>query len=95
MRLFLVIPCYNEQEVLPLTARAVADKMHALVDQGRVAADSRVLLVDDGSCDGTWPLICSLHAQDPLFCGLKLSTLLPIGRSMVPQTPQELWERQF
>ena len=73
MRLFLVIPCYNEQEVLPLTARAVADKMHALVDQGRVAADSRVLLVDDGSCDGTWPLICSLHAQDPLFCGLKLA----------------------
>ena len=73
MRLFLVIPCYNEQEVLPLTARAVVDKMHALVDQGRVAADSRVLLVDDGSRDGTWPLICSLHAQDPLFCGLKLA----------------------
>lgn len=73
MRLFLVIPCYNEQEVLPITAKAIEEKMRALIEQGRIAADSRVLLVDDGSKDATWPLICSLHQQNSLFTGLKLA----------------------
>lgn len=73
MRLFLVIPCYNEQEVLPLTAQAIERKMIHLMEQGRIDADSRVLLVDDGSKDGTWPLICSLHQKSSLFSGLKLA----------------------
>ncbi|MGI6264481.1 MAG: glycosyltransferase family 2 protein [Acutalibacteraceae bacterium] len=73
MRLFLVIPCYNEQEVLPLAAGVMEEKMNALIASGRIAPDSRVLLVDDGSRDGTWPLIVSLHQQNPLFSGLKLA----------------------
>ena len=73
MRLFLVIPCYNEQEVLPITAKAIEQKMQDLMSQGRISTDSRVLLVDDGSRDATWPLICSLHQQNPLFTGLKLA----------------------
>lgn len=73
MRLFLVVPCYNEEDVLPITAKAIAEKMQALMAQGRIAADSRVMLVDDGSKDATWPIICSLHQQDPMFTGLKLA----------------------
>lgn len=73
MRLFLVIPCYNEQEVLPITAKAIDRKMHTLMEQNRISPDSRVLLVDDGSKDQTWSIISSLHAQDPLFTGLKLA----------------------
>ena len=73
MRLFLVIPCYNEQEVLPITAKAIGKKMAALMEQGRISDDSRVLLVDDGSKDQTWPITETLHKQDPLFTGLKLA----------------------
>lgn len=73
VKLYLVVPCYNEQEVLPITAKAIAEKMRSLMTACRITADSRVLLVDDGSKDATWPLICSLHQQDPLFSGLKLA----------------------
>lgn len=73
MRLFLVIPCYNEQEVLPITAKVIGQKMHTLMEQNRISPDSRVLLVDDGSKDQTWSIISSLHVQDPLFTGLKLA----------------------
>ncbi len=73
LRLYLVIPCYNEEEALPETARRLRDKLHRLVEAGAIAADSRILLVNDGSTDRTWELICALHKADALFCGLSLS----------------------
>ncbi|MFT3950608.1 MAG: glycosyltransferase family 2 protein [Oscillospiraceae bacterium] len=71
--LYLVIPCYNEEEMLPLTARAVKEKLQALIAAGKISPDSRVLFVDDGSKDATWHGISGLHKVDALFCGLKLS----------------------
>ena len=72
-RLYIVVPCYNEQEVLQETARRLGDKLDALVRQGLVAPDSRVLFVDDGSRDKTWACIRALHEKDARFSGLKLS----------------------
>ena len=68
--LYFVIPCYNEEEALPLTAPVFRRKLAAL--QGRIAPASRILLVDDGSRDRTWEIIRSLHEGDPCFSGLRL-----------------------
>ncbi|MCI8497455.1 MAG: glycosyltransferase family 2 protein [Clostridiales bacterium] len=72
-RLYVVVPCYNEEEVLPETAVRLMDKMQALIAAGKIAEDSRVLLVNDGSKDRTWELIAGLHEQDSLFSGVNLS----------------------
>ena len=72
-RLYIVVPCYNEEEVLPETARRLRAKMTALTEAGKIAPDSRVLFVNDGSKDRTWDIIRSLHESDPLFSGLDLS----------------------
>ena len=72
-KLMVVIPCYNEQEVLHETARRLTLKMRELADKGLCDPESRVLLVDDGSRDQTWAIIQGLHAENPLFEGLKLS----------------------
>ena len=72
-RLYIVVPCYNEEEVLPETARRLRAKMTALTEAGKIAPDSRVLFVNDGSRDRTWDIIRSLHERDPLFSGLDLS----------------------
>ena len=71
--LYIVIPCYNEEEVLPETSRRLAEKLDALTHSGAVSPQSRVMLVDDGSRDGTWRLITLLHEGDPRFDGLRLS----------------------
>ena len=71
--LYVVIPCYKEEEVLPETARRLKSKMAALVEQGRIAPDSRVMFVNDGSKDRTWEIIASLHQEDRLFSGVNLS----------------------
>lgn len=72
-RLFCVIPCYNEQEVLPETSKRIKEKLSSLMDRGLIARDSRVLLVNDGSKDSTWEIIEKLHNTDELFQGIKLS----------------------
>lgn len=72
-RLYLIVPCYNEEKVLPETTRQLQQKMESLISSGKIAPDSRVLLVDDGSRDATWPLICQFHQQNSLFSGVKLS----------------------
>ena len=72
-RLYIVVPCYNEEEVLPETARRLRGKMSALMEAGKIAPDSHVLFVNDGSRDRTWALIRELHQADPLFSGLDLS----------------------
>lgn len=71
--LYVVIPCYNEEEVLPETASRLTEKMFELMNDKMISPKSRVLLVDDGSKDGTWPLIMSLHKDNHLFSGLKLA----------------------
>lgn len=71
--LLLVLPCYNEQEVLPETASRLTAKLNALITEGKIAPNSRALLVDDGSRDATWSLISELCEKSPLFEGVKLS----------------------
>ncbi len=70
--LYLIVPCYNEEVCLPETAPVFRDKTASLISAGAIGPDSRVLMVDDGSSDGTWALIRQLHETDPLFCGLRL-----------------------
>lgn len=72
-RLFIVIPCYNEQEVLPLTAPMFRNELRLLTEAGKIAEDSRILFVNDGSRDDTWKIIRELNAGDPHFQGLCLS----------------------
>ena len=72
-KLMVVIPCYNEEAVLGETSRRLVLKMQSLMEKGLCDADSRVLLVDDGSKDQTWNIIRKLHEENPLFEGLKLS----------------------
>ena len=71
--LYIVVPCYNEEEVIHETAKRLNDKMKALVAEGRVSAEGKVVFVDDGSRDGTWIIIEQLCTQDGVFAGLKLS----------------------
>lgn len=71
--LYIVIPCYNEEKVLPVTNALFADKLSALIQNGEISEKSRVLFVDDGSKDNTWAVISDLRAKNPQFAGLKLS----------------------
>jgi len=72
-KLYLVVPCYNEEEVLPETARRLREKLHALMEAGAVSEGSRILFVDDGSRDRTWDLICGFCGEDAHFGGVKLT----------------------
>lgn len=71
--LYIVIPCYNEEKVLPITAPMFGKKIEFLRQQGKVSDESRVLFVNDGSKDATWEIIQALAAEDPVFEGLSLS----------------------
>lgn len=71
--LYLAIPCYNEEEVLPETAKRLRRNFQPFGRQGAITAESRACFIDDGSKDKTWELICQLHQQDPMFSGIKLS----------------------
>jgi len=71
--LYIVIPCYNEEEVLPLTAPQFREELRSLEAAGQIAPESRILFVYDGSRDRTWEIIQDLSRQDPAFQGLCLS----------------------
>ena len=71
--LYLVVPCYNEQEVLPETSKRLKEKMESLMERNLISRDSRIMFVNDGSKDRTWSMIEELHGQDPIFAGVKLS----------------------
>lgn len=71
--LYLVIPCYNEEAVLPETARQLLEKMNSMFDRGMISRESRILFVNDGSKDKTWEIIEELHASNPIYSGVKLS----------------------
>lgn len=71
--LYIVVPCYNEQEVLPETSKRLKAKLEQLITAGKISEKSRVLFVNDGSKDRTWEIISALHQQSPLFCGVDLT----------------------
>ena len=71
--LYIVIPCYNEQEVLPVTAPMFLQKIHDLTNQGKISDLSRILFVNDGSKDHTWEIIKELSASDEHFIGISQS----------------------
>lgn len=71
--LYLVVPCYNEEAVLPETAKQLREKMHSMMEQGMISEKSRIMFVNDGSKDRTWEIIEELHQKDPIYAGVKLS----------------------
>ena len=72
-KLFIVIPCYNEQEVLHETADRLEQKIHSLAHRGLISEDSRIMFVNDGSKDDTWSIIEELNRKNSIFCGVSLS----------------------
>ena len=72
-KLFIVIPCYNEQEALPITAKRLVELTDDMLAKGLIDPESRIVLVDDGSKDDTWKVISGLHEADPRFEGVKLA----------------------
>ena len=73
IKLAIVVPCYNEEQVLPETTRRLSELLQRLADSGKVSDSSRIYFVDDGSRDQTWPLIEQLAQANPLIKGIKLS----------------------
>ena len=72
--LYIVVPCYKEQEVLPETSKRLKEKVLALREAGKISDKSRIMFVNDGSSDNTWPMIAQLHEQEPdMFSGVNLS----------------------
>ncbi|WP_297426448.1 glycosyltransferase family 2 protein [Clostridium sp.] len=71
--LYLVIPCYNEEEVLQITAKRLLIKINTMIDNELISKDSKILFVNDGSKDKTWSIIEELHNQNSIFCGINLS----------------------
>lgn len=71
--LYIVVPCYNEEEVLYETADRLKEKIVILMESKMISPASRLLFVDDGSSDKTWEIIQELHKSNKIFSGLKLS----------------------
>ena len=69
----IVVPCFNEELVLPETASRLKDVLVKLIDSGKISADSKIYFIDDGSTDGTWKIIESFVMGDKYFSGIKLS----------------------
>ena len=69
----MVLPCYNEEEVLRETASRLKEKYRKLMESGKISEDSRIMFVNDGSKDRTWEIIEALHGESGLFQGVKLS----------------------
>lgn len=71
--LYIVVPCYNEQEVLPISAPVLLKKLNGFIAAGRASSDSGILFVNDGSHDHTWEIIRQLHEMDPHIHGISLA----------------------
>lgn len=71
--LYLVIPCYNEEEVLPETSKRLLEKIKNMINHKKISKESRIMFVNDGSKDKTWSIINDLYASNPIFCGVNLS----------------------
>lgn len=71
--LYLVIPCYNEEEVLHETAKRLVEKVNSMIDRKIILKKSKIVFVNDGSKDKTWEIICKLHNENNLISGINLS----------------------
>lgn len=71
--LYMVIPCYNEEDVLPITCDMFKSQMDRMIAAGQVSNKSKIMFVNDGSKDKTWEIISDLSKKDDTFCGLSLS----------------------
>lgn len=71
--LYIVVPCYNEEEVLPETSKRLRAKLERMMGQGVISKDSKIMFVNDGSKDKTWPMIAKLHEDDKIFSGVNLT----------------------
>ena len=69
----LVIPCYNEEEALPLTKKELDKKMSSLIEEGLISENSKVVLVNDGSKDKTWEIITKIHKENHMYVGINLT----------------------
>ena len=73
-KLSIVVPCYNEEEVLPETLTRLRHLLDRLVANGKIDQQSEIVFIDDGSRDSTWALVRAAHVEDSRFRGLKLSS---------------------
>ena len=71
--LYIVVPCYNEEEMLPISAPVFEKKIRDLISENKISVRSKVLFVNDGSKDGTWKIIEKLCDESNIYAGLKLS----------------------
>lgn len=71
--LYIVIPCYNEEDVLRITSKIFLEKLEELISKDMVSEKSRILFVNDGSKDGTWEIICALAGENEKFMGISQS----------------------
>lgn len=71
--LYIVVPCYNEEKVLPMTCKLFLDKIRSLTDKGKISEESHILFVNDGSRDRTWQIICELAQEDRHYIGISQS----------------------
>ena len=71
--LYIVIPCYNEEQVLPVTSGMFLDELNHLIKAGKISSDSRIMFVNDGSSDSTWDIITDLSKKDEHFIGISQS----------------------
>ncbi len=72
-KLYLAIPCYNEEEVLRDSADKLKAKYETMMSEGKITPDSKIVFIDDGSKDKTWSIISELHNENPVFQGIKLT----------------------
>lgn len=72
-KLYIAVPCYNEEEVLPDSSGKLCAKMKKMISEGKITDDSRIVFIDDGSKDKTWEIISKLHSENEIFQGIKLS----------------------
>jgi glycosyltransferase involved in cell wall biosynthesis len=71
--LYIVIPCYNEEKVLPITCKMFLEKLCSLIEQKKLSLNSKILFVNDGSNDSTWNIISELSKEDSHYLGISLS----------------------
>lgn len=71
--IWLVVPCYNEEEVLPETSKQLKNVMSSMIENGKISPESKIAFVNDGSKDNTWNIISTLCTGDGIFAGINLS----------------------
>lgn len=71
--LYIIIPCYNEEKVIPITCKSFLEKLNSLIAAGKIDDSSRILFVNDGSKDQTWDIICKLAKEDCHYKGISQS----------------------